>query len=205
MAKKQTPKKQPNKVRKAVSGFWQKNWFALLLVVVLLGVLAFIGVNKLIIYNQKKQFDQAEKSLDTLYTDIVKNVGQPTSVNKDNHCSYQSTAWGNGDRGCSVGVDAYYDNISNKQEAIATARNIESRLENISYVSILRKLSENEDTYVKPGNYSSSDDIKFKDQNLKCYVSYVLDKKELYSENATLRVSMNCYGDAKAEFYPVKD
>jgi len=205
MAKKQTPKKQPNKVSKAVSGFWQKNWFAVLLVVVLLGVLAFIGVNRLIIYNQKKQFDQAEKSLDTLYADIVKNVGQPTSMKKDKSCSYRSEKYSQGERSCSVDIYMYFNDVNQQQDAMDLALRVEDSLMKNERINLTSTTAQNNNPYVSSHDYNSSDGFKFKDQQLSCYSDYTLDKQALFSDTKSFRVTLSCYGNSRSEFYPVKN
>jgi hypothetical protein len=205
MAKKQNVKKSLPKKSDGLNFFWNKHWQVILIVVLAFGILGFIGVNKLIIYNQKQQFDQAEKSLDTLYTNIVKDVGQPTSMNKDDFCSYRSVEFGQGDRNCSVGIYAYFSDITNKESALLIAKKTESALNQISNIEILRNLTQNDDKYVSPGNYSSSSDFKFKDQNLECYISYTLNKSGSRSSSSSFGMGLSCYGPAKDEFYPVKN
>lgn len=207
MAKKQSSKKTTIKKTGGLSVFWNKHWQVILISVLVIGILGFIGVNKLIIYNQKQQFDQAEKSLDTLYANIVKDVGQPTSMAKDKSCSYASTEGGKGRRGCGTSYKIVYNsgsvNEANslKQSVIELA----AKELDVKYSRDATFVAGNDSTpgeeaaidFICPGVITCSLTVS--------YSEFSNDSNKSGSYHSKTIIEFAAGGDAKAEFYPVKN
>lgn len=217
VTKKTVKQAQPtakNKSRPAA--LWNKHWQVILILVLVFGILGFIGVNKLIIYNQKQQFDQAEKSLDTLYANIVKDVGQPTSMTKDKSCSYASTEGGSGDRRCQISLALYYQNQEDEATANLTANNIDDTISKIKNSILV------DNSLLGNLRFSASSDYFSRESNevdakggLICSVGYYYgtDLSRTILRNQYFKIPtgtnfitlISCYNDSLAEFYPVKN
>lgn len=181
--------------------YWHNNWQAILILVALIGVLGFIGINQLIIYNQKQQFKAAEESLDKLYAEIVLKVGQPTSVSKDKSCGYASTEIGRGRRGCGVSIKANYAYITDIQSSKLVASKIENLIKNSKTIKVINRY----DGYMTPADrLDISNDLSLNSIPLNCYASYSFN--DIASNTKNLVFNLGCAtNSAKAEFYPVTD
>lgn len=183
-----------------ISHFWNKHWARILITVLVFGILAFIGINKLIIYQQKQQFDAAEASLDKLYGDIVAQVGQPTDVKKDKSCSYASAEVGKGQLGCGFGYQLQYA-VSD----VSDANKIQSKAiqtfktEHILKLKYIRELGIEDGKSSLPGKNTAGDLVCTKPITCSFSISYT-DQKD-----HNLMLSITFGGPAKAEFYPVKN
>ena len=61
-----------------------------------------IGIYSGLILYEKQQFNKAEKALDSLYVDIVAELGEPVSYEKDKSCSRSSAKYSSGRLSCSI-------------------------------------------------------------------------------------------------------
>ncbi len=197
---KSTPKKQTS-----VSKFWNKHWAKIMVAVLVIGVFGFIGVNKLIIYNQKQEFIAAEKSLDALSSEISAQVGQPTTITKDKSCSYSSAKFEKGRLSCGVRVYLVYDFIKTKDSAIDITKKIDEFLKSSPSISVSNDYIKNQATFVASDEYRSSDDIKLEKNKLGCYASFEMDPLAITTNTSSFRLGLGCTDFAKAEFYPVKN
>lgn len=217
MAKTKSASKKKIAKKTPLKAFWNKHWTVITVTVLVVGIFGFICVNKLIVYNQKKQFDAAEKSLDTLYASIINEVGQPTDVKKDKSCGYASTEWGRGRRSCGISYQLSYK-VNNSSEANSFRKKIEQQVESQDN-TIISAGSLNRAPLEEPnlGNQYSQTNSNLRASLglLKCDGAYYYGKdlKETALNSDYLRIEKNtsflvilgCSGDAKAEFYPVKD
>lgn len=101
------------------------------------------GIFGSIVLYEKWQFNKAEKALDSLYADIVTNIGQPVKVEKTKSCSYSSAKYSKGDLSCSIGYNLQYTgndttalaqkfiNIGNSSDYIKSIDSTLFRYENI--------------------------------------------------------------------------
>lgn len=209
MAKKQTKGKAKASGKKLdIKKFWHAHWVGILVVVLVSGVFAFIGINKLIVRNQinaqKAQFDAAEANLDDLYADIVKEVGQPTSVEKDKSCSYRSAKLYQGERHCDVNISLYFDSIKGKDEARDFSLKAEKVITESNKFIDFRKNANYIDPYISIDAYNGSTDFKMASTSMTCWASYEIDPSGNRSP-AKYRLSLSCGNVAKSEFYPVKN
>lgn len=191
--------------------FWNKHWAKVLAVVIVFGILGFIGINKLIIYNQKQQFDAAEVSLDKLYNEITTQVGQPTDVKKDKSCSYSSVEIGRGRLGCSIAGSLRYDSEDAKssQKLYENIHNIVAslktfKIKNIQQIDFVNGISS------MNNSNPTMDIVANSSPSLNCYLTGVYyDKADVRNyptiEKNYLEINYGCAGHPKAEFYPVKN
>src|SRR3989344_2898298 len=97
--------------------FWVRTHkiYSLLLLVVLLVAGIFV-YEKIALELNKRAFANARTAIDTIYADIVKNVGQPDNYKHENSCSRPNQVYGQGPLSCDVGISIIYA-LSNKDQA----------------------------------------------------------------------------------------
>ena len=208
MAKKQSATKTKSAAKKPTTGIkhklgavWHKHWQLISFSVLILGVLGFIGVQQLLVYNQRQQFKAAEQSLEELSNDIIAATGQPTEVKKDASCGYRSAKWEQGERSCGVFVNLYYPKVTNILTANKTTDELNAYLEKrLKFEDSLYTDEINGDDRIRAVRHFS-----FSKNNIDCSVEFALDRKAVFVDKEYFRVSVGCYGPAKAEFYPVKN
>ena len=178
---------------------WKNHWHYVLAAVIVVGFFGFVGINQLIIYNQKQQFKAAEKSLDAIYADVVKEVGQPTSANKDKGCSRASTKMGEGELGCGASVNLLY-----KTSSAADANSIKDKIvrviKNKAGLNYLRDAEFKDGLSTVPGEKTAGD-IKAEDG---ISFSFSIDYKE-DGQDKNLKIDIGYGGHPKAEIYTDKD
>lgn len=194
-----------------VKAVWDKHWQLILVSGVVIGILGFIGINQLIIYNQKQQFKAAEESLDALYADIVKQTGQPTSMTKDKSCGYASTEIGRGRIGCSVSIGAEFSAV-NDLDATNYGNTIKRILETNSSLTVI---FEQKGEYKKGQSSTVMDYPSFtiklnRVNSLSCDLSIkYFDKDDRHNYPAItynkIRLYLGCGGYPRTEIYPVKN
>lgn len=216
MPKKQTSKKpvrKPvnNKQRSDLRAFWDKYWALIVgtaaIFLTVIAVLIFIAVshvnNQNAINTQRKQFDAAEASLDALYAQIIKEVGQPTKVDKDKSCGYASADWYKGQLSCGISISLYPANTANISDAERLSKQIDSVISSNDAFSDFRAGADKNNEFVNQGVYYANSYYK-SNTGLNCYAAYELDPSGNRSPNI-YRATVSCYSTAKSEFYPVKN
>lgn len=157
---------------------------SILIAVVMFGLLMYGGM---IVY-EKWQFNKAEKALDSIYADIVNELGEPTEVTKDKRCGYSSAKYTQGDRSCSI---SYL--LKSNDEKATYANKLHLALNKSKHAS---KIDGSVYNYSPALNYSFS--FKAGESALSCSVSVDQGKAgETYGV-------ISCYGSAKKEYYPTK-
>ena len=194
MAKKQAAKKAANKKTNVLKGFWQNNWVAILIVVILVGVLGFVSVNKMIINNQKKQFEQAEKSLDILYADITKNSAQPKEMTKAHSCSPSTKNTPSSDYYCSVGIVTTNSHPDGLRDAKALGATIFGTIKESTLVSSIGV--ERENLYDKVSRYTNDLYFKLNSSKLDCQANLEYEISKLES-----KIRISCSGDSNTNLY----
>ena len=125
MAKNKGGGKKAKKSAFDITHFWNKHWARILVTVLVFGILAFIGINKLIIYQQKQQFDAAEASVDRVYGKMTSLESKPVGMSKSKSCNNAASGILHGSAACTIGMDIYFK-PSNIEEAIKTADSVDS-------------------------------------------------------------------------------
>lgn len=155
---------------------------SLFIAVALLGILIYGGM---IVY-EKWQFNKAEKALDSLYTDIVKELGEPTEVVKDKSCAYSSAKYSQGSRSCKVGYELVYNDYS----ITDLSEKFYSTLEKSEEIN----KAERPYRYKNVGSYTL--DIDFNGVSFSCGAT-IGEKEEKQF------IIYSCYDSALQEYYPV--
>ena len=168
------------------------------------------GTYIFLIQREKAQFNQAEKEIDALYSQITDKVGKPDQEKKEKSCGYASRVYGKGPRSCSVSRSLLYSNNS-LDKANVKLNTLSSLVGGELRDDMVRDDRTQFEKYIdsKPDqNFSQTLETK---TVLNCSVQYqypVLPSifkefGELQGENFALYLS--CGGPAMAEHYPLRD
>ncbi|PJE65372.1 hypothetical protein COU91_02030 [Candidatus Saccharibacteria bacterium CG10_big_fil_rev_8_21_14_0_10_47_8] len=176
-----------------------------LAVLVLLGG-SFFAYQNYAKWQDKHKFEQAQTSINELYSEIVAKVGQPDNYKKTNSCSRPNLKFEQGPLSCNVGVDILYgvDNIQ-------AATNIFSTIQNgiVKESSSFVRIADSKDKGSLPSSTVSSDNYKDSKSGMECTIKYAYDSpfdtfltlnKE--STSKPLFISIGCYASAKKGYYP---
>lgn len=164
----------------------------------------------------KNRFEQAHKSIDVLYSDIVAKVGQPDNVKQDQSCGYASRKFSRGPLSCAVGINFAYV-IPNADEATNLAKTIND--------AVSRKNNVFTTSYSNAGSIlpfvslqglrdyqEIKNDLTEKSSQKRCYLTvvYALSSSiyhplSVSSEKSDreLSIQLGCKDSAKAEYYPL--
>lgn len=210
---------------------WAKeNKFKSLLAVLVFLFVALTLYNKVLAYQEKKEFEKARVAIEALYADIENLVGKPDKTDRISSCGYGSAKFTRGFRGCNVSINFTYK-VSGPDEATRRAQAVikETRQHfNITYSDFDIKLPfiplESEKVVDPNGggflisneagadiatNTNSNFYIK---GNRGCSLSFIYTRGDYYAlpmpndgSPEYLLVRLGCGGDARAEHYPGKD
>lgn len=182
--------------------------FAVLLLV--LGL--YLAVSSFVLSRQisaeRKQFMQAKSDLESVYADIVAQVGQPAQHQALQYCSYTSVEFGRGTRGCDINHHLVYATQEPDllQSIVKLNRVISANPQVANFQSA--QLGANDRPQVKELEVN---DFTLKN-NIKCYVDYweFASGQLPYSarvQQSTVKnglyIDLGCGGAAKAEYFPV--
>lgn len=195
-------------------------------------LIIFIGVstyNKVLAWQEKKEYEKARVALEALYTDIEKNVGNPDKVERESRCGYGSAKLTRGFRGCSVSISFKYS-VSGPAETTQKAESIineTNRHFDITYSDFSSKLPFRplEAERVRDPNMrgllisneavasiQSDEVINFLGYDRSCTVSFLYGRGDYYAlpmpndgSPEHLSVYLVCGGGAQAEHYPVEE
>ena len=181
--------------------------FVILLV---LGVIGFLVYSEIALQVNKHDFQQARSAIDTVYADIVHQVGQPDNFRRNNDCSRPNQEFESGPLSCSVNTDFIYgvDNETNANDILAKVEAVISRHSNLLKATL--PLSQSiKDSYVANTYYHRSVDYYKTNRGLACEVSYTYDTPgeiDLQIRNSSqkpLEISSGCSGFAEEQYYPL--
>lgn len=180
---------------------WPKQWVMVSLAVFLLLVLGYVLFNKYQIAQEKKQFAAAEAGLDTLYADIVKTIGQPTTVKKDVSCNYSSAKGSKGFLRCGTSYYIAYSPSSN-EELVRIAEKTQAVLASNPKILVINPPR---DRYIKNGGFSKVANFDIYNFSKGCVAGFDEVINQSTQSSKILNIDFVCGGDAKSEYYPVKD
>ena len=141
----------PSKTPKQPPLSWIKphKWLSLLILLLLI-IIGFSIYQKISIYNNKRAFEQARTTIDSIYADIVKQVGQPDNHKRVSSCDYASREFGHGPLGCSVYVEFAYSVNNNeratsivKRSSVILSSDQKITYSNLSSVTPFKNISKN--------------------------------------------------------------
>jgi len=182
-----------------------------LLVVMIGGIVAYRQYS---IWADKQRFEQAQASIDALYSDIVANVGQPDKVEKGQTCGYASRKYERGPLSCGDYLYFVYG-VANNNQANERFQGIKQAiLQNQSTFNV----TFSNETSVVPFNTLRDNrdreeigmDITETKSNIACTLRALYASKDsnghvlttdVQTEN--MSVAIGCSDDAKVEHYPI--
>ncbi|MBI5357962.1 hypothetical protein HZB74_03910 [Candidatus Saccharibacteria bacterium] len=199
-----------NKIFKSIKAFYDtRTWTKIFLTLLALWGLVWCGQ----VAVERYRFYDAEKKLDKLAAELQKELGDEYKLEKERSCDYSSVKYGRGHRSCSISVGAEKESIS-PDDANKLAYAFKQVVDNNSLFKN-KKTSENELPFaLKQGTDSKSMSLSY---------SFGLEGKDPYCGAGTgyyqpsayevsgsmskprISVSFYCFGDAKIEYFPVKD
>lgn len=180
----------------------------------LVALIAWLGASLIAQYiqrnHEKAQFIQAKVELDDIYTQIVKQVGQPTAHKATQTCSYTSEEFSRGFLYCQLHVYTYFQGLApplmNK-----TVKQVAETIRASSYVTAVDPFTAGE----LSKSYSDGLNLKADDflvpHMKKCSVDYwYLTHGQPYATPAFtvgtfpgLFVDITCSSNALAAYFPV--
>ena len=160
---------------------WPKKhkWLTSLAVfaLVVIGVAAYYKIS---LELNRRAFEQASQAIDTIYADIVKEIGPPDDHRNSKECSQSYSGPYNLVTSCGVHVDFIYS-VDDKEQADDKLRKIRSIVENRP--DLIRPVSMPESDIVTtpaPGNSNLNTSINYYKSNggILCIFKYVYDSPE---------------------------
>jgi len=182
----------------------------LFLTVLITGLFVY---EKVALVLQRRAFQQARIAIDTVYANIVKNVGPPDNSKRQSECSKSYFGAYKLIISCSVNNDFVYG-VKNKEDADKLTTKIRMTIN--EHPELLRTNSAQNtgvDTNPAPGyeNTSSSYDYFKTKDGLLCIFKYVYDnpsetylKLQNHDDSKTFYVTSGCTGNAKEQYYPLQ-
>lgn len=193
------------------SVFWARahKFYSLLLLITVLIVGIFV-YEKVALELNKRAFAHARTAIDTVYADIVKNVGQPDNTALASECSRAHVTFGEGDLTCSIDTDFIFG-VKDEDEATALFKKIQGVINKHRDFKPTRPLSLKitDQTVVNSAYHTASDE--FISAGLPCIVNYVYDTpREIFlsindSSKKPFQIVIGCNGKAWALYYPKTD
>jgi hypothetical protein len=180
-----------------------------LLVIVVLLIGGYFVYEAVALRMNRHDFEQARTAIDTIYSDIVSQVGQPDDYKKERSCSrpYQEFT-GYGSPNCDVGFSLIYG-TQDEVKANAILQKVQSE---INMHQVLKHTSQSlsylTDKFVINANYHASSDT-YSLNGLKCVANYVFDTPDettlTIKDNSKkpLEITFGCYGPARQAYYPL--
>jgi len=183
---------------------WQKyatnrNFFILFLVIFIVSVVGLvIENNRQAVNKEKAQFMQAKTDLHSLYQEIVAKVGEPTEHKSVQSCEYSSSEFTKGSLSCETGERIRYE-TGDKTSAVSKMKNLKDVIEDSNYISSFHSRS--------PTSYDTEGSLSFTSFNLRGFPNCGADfsSSKLANDGVTLGINLYCYGNAKAEYFPVAE
>lgn len=164
----------------------------------------------------RQKFEQARAAIDSVYADIVAQVGPPARHKSDQSCDYASSEFGKGPLGCSIYMAFAYA-VKDASQATQLAKKVNSTAANRTDLFAISYSNTNQSLPFSPlkdaHDYQIvSNDYLGKKSRLDCYlISTYAHKDSLYLSITTknseenLSVLLGCKGPVKEEIYPVKN
>lgn len=182
--------------------------FYLILIIILLGVAGYFGYEKYAAWQNKRDFQQARAAIDSIYADIVRQVGPPDNSKRSNDCSrsYQEFT-GYGNLTCDLNLELLYA-VSDRNDATVHYKKIQTILGETSTLSTASKLSTDIiDKLVVSSYYHEAQD-SYMLKSLKCTSKYVYDTpQDTYLSIEGLKnylfIVIGCSGNAISQYYPL--
>lgn len=190
------------------SVFWARahKFYSLFLLIAILVVGIFV-YEKVALELNRRAFSQARAAIDTIYADIVAQVGQPDNSKRSNTCSRPNVVFGQGSLSCDISTSFIYG-VTNEDQA----NNVFKKTQQIvgQQKTFKPVMLEPAITSAPVGNtiYTSATDRYKAARGIDCTMSYWYDTPrqtdlEINDKSKkTFEIMLNCNGWAKDQYYP---
>lgn len=156
----------------------------------------------------KRAFQQARTAIDSVYSDIVTQVGQPDNSKRNNFCSRPNREFEPGPLSCDVSTSFIYG-VEDEDQANAYLKKIQAIISTHSSFKNTKALTSSlKASQVVNSVYHTSDD-NYRISGIDCVVSYVFNTPReinltLMDKNKKgFEVSLSCFSDARSQYYPL--
>jgi len=188
----------------------RKHKWLTLLTIVLLVIIAVFTYFKISLELNRRAFQQAAHAIETIYADIVKEIGPPDDNRYSRECSRPSVVYDQGPLSCSIGIDFIYG-VSDKQEPDQLKERIKSVINHHSNLLLPTTAPPSFiDVNPAPGNNTDSTIDYFKTSaGMECTSKYTYDMPREIQLNTKNRnekgfgISISCSSDARGQFFPM--
>lgn len=191
----------------------RKHKWLFVLIIAVLAVGGFFVYEKVALELNRHAFQQASHAIDTIYADIVAQVGQPDNFRRSSQCSRPNQEFEQGPLSCYMDIDFTYG-LEDQAEGV----NLNNKIKNIiaKHPDLLKPTPEPpSDIQVTPApsNYSDSALYWYKsDGGLQCTYGYAYDNPnkthlKLLDTHAMLKTfygTVGCAGNAKNTYYSLQ-
>ena len=179
----------------------------LLVVAVVLIALGAVVYNKIATELNRRAFQQANYAIETIYNDIVKEVGPPDDNKRESRCSRSRGEFSEGPLGCYTSMFFIYG-LSNKDQSDLTIKRIRSIIVNSQSILVAASSSTESSGLITkaPGNTSSTDYYQAPGR-IKCRADYAFDTSygsflKLKDPDAKpLAINISCSGMAMEDYF----
>jgi hypothetical protein len=167
------------------------------------------GYGQITTFSNKRNFQQARQTIDSIYSQIVDKVGLPDNTKKDSSCSrsYQEFN-GYVDMSCDVDTSFVFS-VSDKVDAQMKINLIQKIINDKKDILVPSKPINTiiRTTGVVTTNYYGTQNF-YKYNGLSCTSKYVYDTPEetflkIKKSGTPLYVVIGCTGPAKKQYYPL--
>jgi hypothetical protein len=196
-----------NKIKTPKFGFFGRHKItSLIILVTLLGIAGIFIYQKIALELNKRDFQNARTAIDSVYADIVRQVGPPDNYKKVNQCVREHEELTQGSLFCNIDTTIIYG-VKDRVEASSILAKVQGVITNEKQFKLSGHLSRGiQDRLVTNTYYHTAED-NYRYSNLDCVASYVYDTPgeislSLQDKNMQpLEISFGCNGPAKQSYY----
>jgi hypothetical protein len=179
--------------------------FTLILIIAIAGYFAYRAIA---LRQNKHDFQQASATINDIYNNIVRQVGEPDNAKVASYCTrtYQEFA-GYSSPTCHIDTSIIYG-LNNEDDANTILKKIQSLVSTDSRsFKPTKQLSDSiKDTLVASSIYHAASDT-YQAYGLKCVLNYIydtpreIDLKVSGLNKKPFEITIGCYGPAKQQYY----
>jgi hypothetical protein len=153
----------------------------------------------------KRSFQDARTTIDSIYYDVAKQIGPADNAQVSSSCKRDHVEFGAGQLSCNVGINFVYG-VDSESEASVRMSEVQKLIKK-SKLKPTKPLSAGlKDSDVATSTFHTASD-SYRLGSLDCVATYVYDTPEAISLSIknqgqkTFEISLGCYGPAKQQYY----
>lgn len=191
--------------------FWVRfhKFYSLLLFIVMIVIGVFI-YQKIALELNRLAFKNAQHAIDTVYADIVAQVGQPDNSKRSNTCNIVRNEFSSGPIYCFISIDFVYG-LSSRQDADRLFNNIQKIVSLHPELFKVVKLTSSIDTTTIGNNIYQATHDSYIVNGLGCTFSYVYNTPKLTGlmikdvQKKVFQISLGCSSKSRVAFYTLEN